>query len=154
MRALFAFWNRNSLARKMALPLILGSLLFALIMVYVVYNIQMKSVEEQAIEQAEGIIAQFVDTEATLAEQGLLKRHLVHQVSERLNKRGLMQLKLISPTPFDPNSAQVCMGERGPGLFGQQSTKCPDQPGDDRGRKSLVLYDADLCISRVLRRLP
>lgn len=130
MRISKLFWN--SLGLKVAIPLVLGTMTFALAMIYVVYNIQMTSVEEQAIKQAAGVNAQLVDIEAILAEQKRLTRHLVHQVSERLNKRELVQVRLISSSPIDPGRAQVCVGEKSLCFFGQRSTRRAGQPGDRR----------------------
>ncbi len=98
-----AFHIHHSIRRKAAIPLMLGTLIFALIMIHVVSTLQMQSVEQQAIQQAAGVHAQFVETEALLAERQQLARHLVHQVSERLNQRGLMQIRLISSSPLDPD---------------------------------------------------
>jgi methyl-accepting chemotaxis protein len=95
-------WVRKSLNRKVALPLLLGYLVFALILVYVIYALQMRSVEHQALKQAESAVAQMVTTETILAERGLLARHLVHMISERFDDQGLLRFRLISLAPIDP----------------------------------------------------
>jgi methyl-accepting chemotaxis protein len=100
-----SWWSGQSLARKVAMPLIVGACVLALVTIYAVYTIQVQSVEEQAIKQAAGVNAQFIDTQSILAENNQLYRHLVQQVSDRLSQRGLMRIRLISSSPIDPAHA-------------------------------------------------
>lgn len=94
MKRAFTFWARNSLSRRAGLPLILIALVFAVIMVYLVFMIQMQSVRVQATKEAEAIVTQ------TLA----IPPTTIHLISDHLNEQGLYRINFIGPWAIDPDN--------------------------------------------------
>jgi len=115
-----------SLRLKLIGPFVAGALIIAGAVVYITYNSQLRSVEEQARKQAESIIAQTLatrqvytrdvvgklsaDSIAAFPSQDFadvsggipLPATLVHRISDVVNEQGLYQINLISPWAINP----------------------------------------------------
>jgi len=115
-----------SLRLKLIGPFVAGALIIAGAVVYVTYNSQLRSVEEQARKQAASIISQTLATRAVytkdvvgkLTADGIaafpsqdfdtvsggipLPATLVHRISDIVNQQGLYQIDLISPWAINP----------------------------------------------------
>ena len=129
-------WTRNSLGKRLSLPLVLGALALVVALVYVVYATQMRSVRHQAVKQAEAVTAQMLATRAVYTQNvvGKLKADeipvgfspdfadspgsiplpatMVHLISDRVSAQGLYRINLISPWNINPKKGPVTTWEK------------------------------------------
>ena len=115
-----------SLRLKLGLPLVVGFLVLTAGMIFANYAGQLETATQQAINQAEAIIAQTLVTRAVYTDQVVgkltadgvpvtvvtdfthidggipLPATLTHLISDGVEERGIHQLDLISPWPINP----------------------------------------------------